>query len=157
MKNLVQNFFRFFGYELRKFNPYPNTFISIDILDYILFKFLRSKKNLYCVFVDYEEILKENIILKTFKRYKIKINYFKLLSKNKLKLLNKDKFNIIIFNKSSENLLKKVIQKNKFCPMIILNSDGLTNKSIYNCNILMLREKYDISKYWNYIIYLKES
>ena len=156
MKNLIQNFIRLFGYELRKFNPYPNTFIPINILEYIFFKISKSKKNITCVVLDNKKFLEHDYIYKTINKYKIKINYFKSYGKNKLNLLDKNNFNLIIINKKIEiSLLKKIVKDNIYYSMVILNSKNLSNKSVYNCNMFVLNSNYEIYKYWYYIIYFK--
>ena len=155
MKNFIQKILRVYGYEVRKYDPFPNTFIPINILDFILFKITNLKVKINCKAFDFKGINEENIIYKTLLKYNVKVNFVNSNNKNFLKLFSKNICNIFIVNKNCENLLKKIIKHKQNQTVLIINSKQMSKKTIYDCNILMLRNKFQLAKYWNYIIYFK--
>ena len=155
MKNFIQKILRVFGYEAKKYDPFPNTFIPINILDFILFKITNLKVKINCKAFDFKGINEENIIYKTLLKYNVKVNFVNLNNKNFLKLFSKNICTIFIVNKNCENLLKKIIKHKQNQTVLIVNSKQMSKKTIYDCNILMLRNKFQLAKYWNYIIYFK--
>ena len=155
MKNFIQKILRVFGYEAKKYDPFPNTFIPINILDFILFKITNLKVKINCKAFDFKGINKENIIYKTLLKYNVKVNFVNLNNKNFLKLFSKNICTIFIVNKNCEDFLKKIIKHKQNQTVLIVNSKQMSKKTIYDCNILMLRNKFQLAKYWNYIIYFK--
>ena len=155
MKKFIQKILRVFGYEVKKYDPFPNTFIPINILDFILFKITNLKVKINCKAFDFKGINEKNIIYKTLLKYNIKVNFVNSNNKNFLKLFSKNICTIFIVNKNCENLLKKIIKHKQNQTLLIINSKQMSKKTIYDCNILMLKNKFQLVKYWNYIIYSK--
>lgn len=156
MKNIIQKFMNLFGFEIKKKDPFPNTFIPIDVLDPILFKLLSLNEKLKCILLSNENFLDGDIINKNLKKYKIPITNFEYIDFECQEFLNKDNNIIVIKNKNIfiddlNEAEKKIFNQS----LIILDISSLSKESIYKNNIFMLEKGFGVIKFWQYAIYSK--
>ena len=88
----------FIWIKIKKKDPFPNTFIPIDVLDPILFKLLSLNEKLKCILLSNENFLDGDIINKNLKNIK-SITNFEYIDFECQEFLNKDNNIIVIKNK----------------------------------------------------------
>lgn len=156
MKKIIQKFLRVIGYELKKYNPFPDTIIPLDIFDLILFKLSSSKLSIRSIIFTNKRLFDKDIISLNLNKYNIGKKFFKKIDPKSLKILKKKNNIIILKNKEvSLSILEKHGVNLSDQLIIIIDTKLLSSKSIHNNNLHMLEKEFGILKFWQYIIYCK--
>lgn len=156
MKKIIQVFLRVIGYELKKYNPFPDTVVPIDIFDLILFKISSLNLSIRSIIFTNEKLFDKDIISSNLNKYKISKQFFKKIDPKCLKILKKKNNIIILKNKGvSLSILEKYGVNLSDQLIIIIDTKLLSLKSIHHYNLHMLEKGYGVFKFWQYIIYCK--
>jgi hypothetical protein len=157
MKNLIQKIFKLLGYQIQKFNPFPDTFVPINILDYIIFKYINIDKDLNCIVIGDKNDFEFDIINSSLRKYKIFPEFFLEFSNEIDLVIKKKNIKILIIrdNYRYDNFFKNFLKMNFYPPLIIMAINNKSRQEVYSTNMHMLNQGYGIMKFWSFAIYAK--